>query len=61
MGALPVVELEERHTIATGTTPDINTVRTRRVKAGGGLNLEQQITPSLGLFAQHVHGTIWSL
>ena len=46
---------------ATGTTPDINTVRTRRVKVGGGLNLEQQITPSLGLFAQHVHGTIWSL
>jgi high affinity Mn2+ porin len=37
---------------ATGTTPDISTVRARRVKVGGGVNLEQQITPSLGLFAR---------
>ncbi|MGH6794697.1 MAG: carbohydrate porin, partial [Methylocella sp.] len=37
---------------ATGTKPDITTVRARRVKAGGGLNLEQQITQSLGLFAR---------
>ena len=37
---------------ATGTTPDITAVRARRVKVGGGLNLEQQITPSLGLFAR---------
>ena len=36
----------------TGTTPDIASVRDRRVKVGGGLNLEQQITPSLGLFAR---------
>ena len=40
-------------------TPDISTVRARRVKVGGGLNLEQQITPSLGLFApKHGHGAI---
>ncbi|MGA7383511.1 MAG: carbohydrate porin [Methylocella sp.] len=37
---------------AMGVTPDISTVRARRVKVGGGLNLEQQITPSLGLFAR---------
>ena len=37
---------------ATGTTPDISTTRARRVKVGGGLNLEQQITQSLGLFAR---------
>ncbi|MGH6863789.1 MAG: carbohydrate porin, partial [Methylocella sp.] len=37
---------------AAGTTPDISTVRARRVKVGGGVNLEQQITPSLGLFAR---------
>jgi high affinity Mn2+ porin len=37
---------------ATGTTPDISSVRARRVKVGGGFNLEQQITPSLGLFAR---------
>ena len=37
---------------ATGTTPDISTVRARRIKVGGGVNLEQQITPSLGLFAR---------
>jgi high affinity Mn2+ porin len=36
----------------TGTTPDISSVRARRVKIGGGLNLEQQITPSIGLFAR---------
>ena len=37
---------------ATGTTPDISSVRARRVKVGGGVNLEEQITPSLGLFAR---------
>lgn len=37
---------------ATGTTPDISSVRALRVKVGGGINLEQQITPSLGLFAR---------
>lgn len=37
---------------ATGTTPDISTVRARRVKVGGGVNLEQQITPDIGLFAR---------
>jgi high affinity Mn2+ porin len=37
---------------ATGMTPDITSVRARRVKIGGGLNLEQQITPSIGLFAR---------
>jgi high affinity Mn2+ porin len=37
---------------ATGTTPDISSVRARRVKVGGGVNLEQQIAPSLGLFAR---------
>ncbi|HUI21195.1 MAG TPA: carbohydrate porin [Methylocella sp.] len=37
---------------ATGTTPDITDVRARRVKVGGGFNLEQQITPSLGFFAR---------
>jgi high affinity Mn2+ porin len=37
---------------AAGTTPDITSVRARRVKVGGGVNLEQQITPSLGLFAR---------
>lgn len=35
-----------------GRAPDISTVRARRVKVGGGVNLEQQITPSLGLFAR---------
>ena len=37
---------------ATGTRPDISAVRARCVKVGGGRNLEQQITPSLGLFAR---------
>ncbi|MGC2833872.1 MAG: carbohydrate porin [Methylocella sp.] len=37
---------------ATGTTPDIASVRARRVKVGGGVNLEQQITPDIGLFAR---------
>jgi high affinity Mn2+ porin len=37
---------------AIGTTPDITTARARRVKVGGGINLEQQITPSVGLFAR---------
>ena len=37
---------------ALGVTPDISTVRARRVKVGGGLNLEQQITRSIGLFAR---------
>jgi high affinity Mn2+ porin len=37
---------------ATGTTPNISTVRARRVKVGGGVNLEQQVTPSVGLFAR---------
>ena len=37
---------------ATGTPPDLAAVRARRVKVGGGLNLEQQITASLGLFAR---------
>jgi len=37
---------------ALGVAPDISTVRARRVKVGGGLNLEQQITPSIGLFAR---------
>lgn len=37
---------------ATGTPPDISTARARRVKVGGGLNLEQQIIQSLGLFAR---------
>ena len=36
----------------TGVAPDVTTTRARRVKIGGGLNLEQQITPSLGLFAR---------
>jgi high affinity Mn2+ porin len=37
---------------ALGITPDISSVRARRIKVGGGLNLEQQITPSIGLFAR---------
>lgn len=37
---------------AAGVTPDITSVRARRVKVGGGVNLEQQITPSLGLFVR---------
>lgn len=37
---------------ALGITPDISSVRARRIKIGGGLNLEQQITPSIGLFAR---------
>jgi high affinity Mn2+ porin len=41
-----------REGFATETTPDISRVRARRVKVGGGVNLEQQITPSLGLFAR---------
>lgn len=35
----------------TGTTPDINAVRTgEQVKSGYGLNLEQAITPDVGVF-----------
>jgi high affinity Mn2+ porin len=37
---------------ATGSTPDISSVRVRRVKVGGGVNLEQQITPDIGLFGR---------
>jgi high affinity Mn2+ porin len=37
---------------ANGVTPDISSVRARRVKVGGGVNLEQQITPDIGLFAR---------
>ncbi len=37
---------------ATETTPNISTVRARRVKVGGGVNLEQQINPSVGVFAR---------
>jgi high affinity Mn2+ porin len=36
----------------TGLPPDVTTTRARRVKFGGGLNLEQQLLPSLGLFAR---------
>lgn len=37
---------------APGVVPDITAVRARRVKTGGGVNLEQQITPSIGMFAR---------
>lgn len=37
---------------ASGVTPDLASVRARRVKVGGGVNLEQQITPDVGLFAR---------
>ena len=42
---------------ANGVTPDISSVRARRVKVGGGVNLEQQITPDIGLFA----GSAWTM
>lgn len=34
----------------TGTTPDITLDRKKRVKAGGGINVEQPITKDLGFF-----------
>lgn len=36
----------------SGTTPSLANVRARRVKVGGGINVEQQITPSLGFFGR---------
>ncbi len=36
--------------LATGTLPDVQRVRRRQTRYGGGLNLEQQITPLVGLF-----------
>jgi len=42
----------------TGQTPDVTQVRGGRVwGGGGGLNLEQQITPDLGLFARFSQAT----
>lgn len=37
---------------ALGVTPDITSTRAKRVKVGGGVNLEQQITPNFGLFGR---------
>ncbi len=34
----------------TGTTPDVSSVRKKRYKAGGGVNIEQAITDDLGVF-----------
>jgi high affinity Mn2+ porin len=36
--------------LATGTEPDVNNLRKRSTKFGGGVNLEQELTPSLGVF-----------
>ena len=39
--------------LLTATTPDINAVRTReQAKVGMGINLEQALTPDVGLFAR---------
>jgi carbohydrate-selective porin OprB len=37
---------------ANATTPDLATSRQRRSKRGWGINLEQAITPSIGVFAR---------
>ena len=37
---------------ANGGVPDVSRVRTERSKIGAGLNLEQAITPELGVFAR---------
>jgi high affinity Mn2+ porin len=37
---------------ATGTTPSTASVRSFHTKGGGGINLEQQLTTDLGLFAR---------
>jgi len=38
--------------IATVTTPDLADIRSTHTKMGGGLNLEQQLTDTLGAFAR---------
>jgi high affinity Mn2+ porin len=38
--------------VATGTTPSTAAVRSARTKSGVGLNLEQQVTTDLGVFAR---------
>ncbi|MDR3607870.1 MAG: carbohydrate porin [Oligoflexia bacterium] len=38
--------------IATGSTPDITLTRAYRTKYGVGLNLEQELTPDLGVFSR---------
>ena len=38
--------------IATASAPDLSDIRTTHNKLGGGLNLEQQLTDSLGAFAR---------
>jgi high affinity Mn2+ porin len=37
---------------ANGTTPDVSLVRRRQWRTGASLNLEQELTPELGLFAR---------
>jgi high affinity Mn2+ porin len=39
-------------TAASGTTPDLATSRKKRVKYGFGVNLEQSVSPSIGVFAR---------
>ena len=36
--------------VLQGSTPDISADRRKRTKAGAGINVEQQVTPNIGLF-----------